>query len=212
MLPTLPASCSRSSTTAGASGRIAGRAPAASSTKPIARRRLQRAQPANSASGTHAPPSRPGCASSRSAGCVPRPSSVITACAAAPPRCRQARAQVLALEPHLRRACGRPRRSRASRRSRTSSGLSRERDAPRLGQRRHAGRVQHRAHRREAAPVRRAGAVLAQRRQVRRRRVALVAVEAVLRIALVQRQAQPVAVHLGQDRRGRDRRAPWRRP
>ena len=50
-----------------------------------------------------------------------------------------------------------------------------------------------------------AGAVLAQRREVLRRRVALVAVEAVLRMLVVQGRQQAVAVDLGDDRRRRDR-------
>src|SRR5204862_2046729 len=57
----------------------------------------------------------------------------------------------------------------------------------------------------EAAPVVRTRAMLAQRAQVLGRRVALVAVEAVLRMLRVQLHAETVAVHLGDDRRRRDR-------
>jgi len=61
------------------------------------------------------------------------------------------------------------------------------------------------AHRGEAAPVLRAGAVALQCGQVRRGRVALVHVEAVLGVLLVQPGHQPVAADLGQDRGGHDR-------
>src|SRR3546814_2805030 len=51
----------------------------------------------------------------------------------------------------------------------------------------------------------RARAMLAQRGQVRRRRVALVQVEAVLRPGLVQLAHEAVAGDLGEDRGGHDR-------
>ena len=53
--------------------------------------------------------------------------------------------------------------------------------------------------------MRLAGTQSGQRGQMGGCRIALVAVEAVLRMTLVQRQAQPVAVHLGQDRGRRNR-------
>ncbi len=59
------------------------------------------------------------------------------------------------------------------------------------------------AHWREAAAVFRAGTMLAQRRQVRRGGVALVLVEAILGMAIVQGGHVAVAGDLGQDRSGR---------
>ena len=61
-------------------------------------------------------------------------------------------------------------------------------------------------HRAEGPAVVRAGAMHAQCRQVLGRAVALVGGKTVLRVLLVQVLQQPVAVHLGQDGRGGDRR------
>ena len=97
----------------------------------------------------------------------------------------QGAAQVLALEPHLARACGRRAGARASLRTRSSNGLSRELIAHRLG---HAPHL-----RSQRAPARSCGGARAsavQRASAARcsaRRVALVRGEAICRMLLVQR-------------------------
>ena len=95
-------------------------------TKPIAGRRLEPAQPRQQRGrhDRHAAP--PDSARSRSAGSLP--AGFARSPPAAPRRraAAQRRAQVIALEPHLRRACDRPPGPARSLRSRTSSGLSRE--------------------------------------------------------------------------------------
>ena len=116
MLPTLPASCKRSSTTVAASGAQRRRRRRVDD-EADARRRLERAQPGHQRSGDHDHAGGALSASARSAGSC-QPSRVSTACSAPAAALRAARAQVIALEPDLRRACGRPPGSRASLRMR----------------------------------------------------------------------------------------------
>ena len=204
MLPTLPASCRRSSTTRRhVAAQRRGRA-AARSAQPMRGRRLQRAQLAEQRVGQHQHAPRLLRPAPRSAGCAQADSAISTCCSGQAARQRR-RAQVVAFEPQQRRPCaiGAGSRCAAGARS-TSSGLSRERD------RAAASLVMARspAPTRTGAKLRRCSAQAPCARSACRcsaRRVALVRGEAVLRIALVQLQAQPVAVHLGQDRRRRDR-------
>ena len=197
MLPTLPASCSRSSTTLGACRPAAAPAPAASTRSRCGAGDSSVAEPAISARRRRrATRGRAGQRAQRR----PCPGRLGDHRLRRRPPALRARPRTGArLRARPRRACGRPPGRASSLRRRTSSGLSREVMSRRCrGHARQNSRSSTLAHRREAAPVLRAGAVLAQRRQVLRRGVALVVVEAVLRMLVVQLRAAA------------GRGAPWR--
>ena len=217
MLPTLPASCRRSSTTRRQAWRRRGGRSAASSSEadraPAIRSVLMpwnKRVAARRATGGR----RVGQRAQRRRRC--QAASVSTACAAAPPRCAQRCAQVIAFEPDLRRACGRPPGRAASLRSALQQRVVARADRSRLGRvvDGSLGAPCQQASR-TGAKLRRcagAGAVRAQRGQVLGRRIALVAGEAVLR---VQRRAAHGTAGRGAPWPGSTpprSPSPWRRP